>query len=101
MSGSITLAAFLAASSLVLLVSLLLGNRRSRLDARLEELEDPANPHAARDPAEIFAQTALPRMGAAMLSDKEEARQRLKTRLVQAGLYKRHAMLLFLGVKML
>jgi tight adherence protein C len=40
-------------------------------------------------------------MGAALVPSKEEERTRLQTRLVQAGLYHRQAMYVFLGVKFL
>jgi tight adherence protein C len=48
-----------------------------------------------------LARSTLPKMGAPLLPDDVEERTRLQTRLFQAGLYHRQAMVYFLGVKML
>src|SRR5262245_33017233 len=100
-TGTITLVAFLMASSLVLLISLLAGGRKSRLDSRLEGLAGKASPAPDPDPVAQFARSALPKMGTALMPSDEGERTRLQARLVQAGLYGRQAMVLFLGVKML
>jgi tight adherence protein C len=95
-----TVAYFLMASSLVLLISLLVGGSRSRLDDRLGELSGKEAPREA-DSVKQLARTALPKMGAKLVPEDEESRTRLQARLVQAGYYSRQAMVLFLGVKML
>ena len=99
--STLTVAAFVMGSSLVLLLSLLLAERKSRLDTRLDELPGPSGRPPNQDTLEKLGKTALPKMGAPLVPNNETARQRLKARLVQAGLYKRHSMVSFLGVKML
>jgi tight adherence protein C len=101
-NGMVTLAAFLMASSLVLLVSLVMGGRRTRLDSRLKELSGTGEVGLATiDPASFakLAETALPRIGAPFIPSDEEERTKLQTRLVHAGLYGRQAMVIFLGMK--
>ena len=100
------LVAFAAVSSFTVLVLMLAGDRRGRLDRRLRALSHgeslaggEASPEA--DAMTEFARTALPRMGAVLMPDKEEERTKLQARLIQAGLYSRQAMVVFLGVKML
>jgi tight adherence protein C len=48
-----------------------------------------------------FAQTALPKLAKPILPEAGDQRSRLQARLIHAGLYGRHTMGLFLGVKML
>src|SRR5438128_1297520 len=93
--------AFTAGSSFVLLVSLLLSGRRSRLDARLNDL---AGRPADAEPADVvteLALSALPKMGKPLVPSDEGDRSRLQARLIHAGLYGRQAMYVFLGVKLL
>jgi tight adherence protein C len=101
MSGEVVLpwVAFLAASSLVVLIFLLVGGRKDRLDHRLDGLSGKGG--AAAEPVAVaqFARSALPKMGAPLVPRDEEERTRLQTRLVHAGLYSRQAMVVFLGVK--
>jgi tight adherence protein C len=101
-SGMIMVAAFVMAASLVLLLSTLVGGRRSRLDARLNDLSGKGGPEEADDdPVAQFAKAALPKMGATLIPDDEEKRTKLRARLIHAGLYGRQAMPVFLGVKLL
>jgi tight adherence protein C len=101
-NGIVTLTAFLAASSLVLMVSLILGDRCGRLESRLKELsgQGEAGP-TAPDRVSItkLAETTLPRMGTPFIPSDEEERTRLQTRLIHAGLYGRQTMVVFLGLK--
>jgi tight adherence protein C len=98
--GSSTLIAFLGASSLVLLVSLLVTGRRARLQTRLGDLA--GRDFAPPEPASVarLARSALPKMGKALVPGEDEEQSRLKLRLVRAGLYGQQAMMYFLGVKM-
>lgn len=84
-----------------------LGNRnKSRVDARLKSLSgkgssssfgnEPERPKVAK-----IARSALPKVGNALVPDNEKDRTRLQSRLVNAGLYGRQSMALFLGVKMI
>jgi tight adherence protein C len=97
---TITLVAFLAASTAVLLVLTLVGGGRTRVDDRLDDLIG-VNP-AACDPSSMaqFAMTTLPRVGTALVPSDDTERTVLKTRLIHAGLYSKQAMAVFLGVKL-
>ena len=103
----ITLIAFLTASSGVLLIYTLVGAQRTRLDARLEDLEErgPTGgagvPATRPAPANPFTETTLPRLGTALMPSDEGERTQLQTRLIHAGLYGRQNLPLFLGVKLL
>jgi tight adherence protein C len=100
-NGMISLAAFLMASSLVLLLSMLVSGRRNRLDTRLSDLSGQADPALDQETITKLALTALPKMGTAFIPSDEEDRTRLQTRLIHAGLYSRQAMVVFLGAKAL
>jgi tight adherence protein C len=92
--------AFLMGSSLVLLVFMLAGGRRAHLQTRLRDL--PGRGQNEPDAVAQLARAALTKMGAALAHSKDEGeRTQLQVRLVQAGLYGRQAMVIFLGVKML
>ncbi|HBI45827.1 MAG TPA: type II secretion system F family protein [Planctomycetales bacterium] len=101
MSGTIILVASLAVGSLLLLVFLAMGERKNRLDVRLNELAGRDGADAAPDGMAELARSALPRMGLPLLPKEGAERTRLKARLVHAGLYTRQAMVVFLGVKMI
>jgi tight adherence protein C len=92
---------FLAVSSLVLLTSLLLIGRRTRLEARLEELSGEGEGPSDEESVAQVARSALPKLGAPLIPKDEDERTRLQTRLIHAGLYSRQALAVFLGVKML
>jgi tight adherence protein C len=94
-------AAFLMGSSLVLLIFLVAGGHRARLKTRLRDLPNRGQNVPEPDPVAEFARAALPKMGATLLPRDEEERTRLQARLLQAGLYGRQAMVVFLGVKLL
>lgn len=101
-NGTVTLMAFLAASSLVLMVSLVLGDRRGRLESRLKELsgQGEAGPSTLeQNSITRLAETALPKIGTPFIPSDAEERTRLQTRLVHAGLYGKQAMVVFLGLK--
>src|SRR5437764_15335396 len=98
--GTLTWISILMVSSFVLLLSLLIGSRQSRLDNRLQSLGGTGGTGPS-DPLTQLAKKALPVMGTAFLPKSEEDRTRLQTRLIHAGFYSRQAMVYFLGVKML
>jgi tight adherence protein C len=102
LDSTLSIAAFVAATSFLLLLFTLFSGRSGRLEERLDSLTD-SNGNAPKDEMTVrdFARATLPRMGTPLLPQSEEERTRLKTRLVQAGLYGRQALPLFLGVKML
>jgi tight adherence protein C len=99
-----TVAVFIGAISMVLLLFMLVTQRKSRLESRLRELanEDAGIPQVEPvDSVVQLARTALPRMGTPFLPKDEEERTRLQTRLIHAGLYSKQAPVIFLGVKVL
>src|SRR5262249_48749840 len=102
LDSTLSIAAFVAASSFLLLLFTLFSGRAGRLEERLDSLTDN-NGSTPKDRLTVkdLAKATLPRMGTPLLPQSEEERTRLKTRLVQAGLYGRQALPLFLGVKML
>jgi tight adherence protein C len=114
------LIAFLAVSSGVLLAYTMVGARRTRLDERLEGLVarrgeddipgripaglpgDPGYPVPGPRPApNTFTETTLPMLGTALMPSDEAERTRLSTRLIHAGFYKKQALAVFLGVKLI
>src|SRR5262249_32441707 len=107
--ATITIIAFLMASSGVLLLFMLVGARRTRLDTRLSDLEEQqGNPAGAAHEATQrptartqFTQETLPRLGTALMPSDEEEQGLLKTRLIHAGFYGRQALGVFLGVKLI
>jgi tight adherence protein C len=101
LSSPVAIAAFLMASSLVFLVFLLLGDRQTRLKGRLRDLSGQGGPALETLTLGKVASSALPRMGAPFVPSDEEERTKLQTRLIHAGLYRRQAMVVFLGVKTL
>lgn len=96
-----TIAIFVMGCTLVLLLALIVGGRRTRLDERLGELAEHAEFTAQVDPKVSLAKSTLPKMGAVLLPRSEEEQTKLQSRLIQAGLYNRQALALFLGVKLL
>ena len=98
-SQTLVWVAFLMVTSLVLLVALLLGGRKSRLDDRLDDLAGRGAAPAPADPLAAFARQALPKIGHALVPKSDEERTRLQTRLIHAGVYGRQGMAVFLGVK--
>ena len=96
----ITVLTFVMGTSLVLLLYLCLGGRRSRLDTRLDVLAAKDAPPAL-DPVRQMALRTLPRMGQALLPKNDKERTRLQARMVHAGYYGRQAILVFFGAKVL
>lgn len=95
----LTITVFLACSSLFLLVTLLLGERSRRLEERFEGLSE--GKQVAPGPLAQLTGTALPALAEPLLPTGEVERTLLKSRLLHAGLYQRHALSAFLGVKMI
>ena len=100
-NNPVAIAAFGMVSSLVLLVSLLVGGRRTRLNTRLRDLSGQGGPTMDTITLGKIASTTLPRMGTPFIPTDEGERTKLQTRLIHAGLYRRQAMVVFLGVKAL
>lgn len=71
-----------------------------RIDARLRNLKgETPNPVRGASVRKLAHET-LPRIATPLLPNDEQERSRLQSRLIQAGLYGRQAMSLFLGVKL-
>lgn len=96
----LTLMAFLATSSLVMLAYLVIGGRRTRLDTRLRDLSSNDDPSKLEQQTiSSIARTTLPKMGTPFIPSDDEERTKLQTRLLHAGLYSRQAMVALLGLK--
>ncbi len=92
-AGDITImiAAFAVVASLILLVSLLMGSSQ-----RTSDVSTVSAPTGRSDPR---ASRPLPQMGSLLMPKSESRMSRLKARMLQAGLYKRHSTAIYLGVK--
>jgi tight adherence protein C len=100
MNQIVTIAVFLMTSSLVALVFLVAGGRRTRLDTRLKELSDGGDtPLPEQATFTTIARSTLPKIGTPFVPSDIEERTKLQTRLIHAGLYSSQAMVVFLGVK--
>lgn len=98
----IAIVIFVMLSSLALLAGLLMGNRKQRLKTRLDELSN-GETSVDRAPAQAVSQairTTLPKMGKHLMPDDVEEQTKLKSRLVQAGLYHPQSLAILLGIKM-
>jgi tight adherence protein C len=100
-AGGLGLVAFISATSLVLLVWVLVGGRQRRVEGRIKGLMDRGRPNAPQAPVAKFTRSMLPKIGSPLLPGDEQGRNRLKSRLLAAGLYNPRALVVFLGVKML
>jgi tight adherence protein C len=118
--ATMMLVSFLIVSSGVLLAYTLVGARRTRLDDRLEGLDEqdraiavpgggprglPGDPGylapASRPAPNTFTQTTLPKLGTALMPADEGERTRLSSALIHAGFYGRKTLPIFLGVKLI
>lgn len=99
-NGITAVAVILATGSLFGMIYLMVVDRRSRLQRRMNELSGKDG-GLGNDSMRNFARSALPKMGATLLPTEEDKRTRLQSQLVQAGFYSRQAMLVFLGVKLM
>jgi tight adherence protein C len=97
----LTIMAFMATTSLVMLAYLVIGGRRTRLDTRLRDLQTNDDPSKIVEQPTFtsIARTTLPKMGTPFVPSDEEERTKLQTRLLHAGLYSRQAMVALLGLK--
>jgi tight adherence protein C len=98
---TIMLVTFLMVTSLVLLVTMLVTGRASRVESRIDDLMGKADGPAEQETMGQFARSALPKMGAPLVPENEEQRTLLKARLIHAGYYSPQAIYIFMGVKML
>jgi len=97
--GLILLIAFLGTSSFALVMFLMVGGRKTRLDERIRSLTVSEVSEGGGDAVTEVARATLPKVGAYLVPKTEEERTKLQSRLIHAGLYSREAMVFFLGVK--
>jgi tight adherence protein C len=95
------LVAFATASSLVLLVFVAFTGRNRRVEGRIQTLSEKKRPAAAAQPTVAQFAKSVSKLGTPLMPGSAEARTRLTSRLLHAGIYSRHALMVFLGVKML
>src|SRR5262249_11706360 len=98
---TLSLVSFVAASSLLTLIALLFSGRNRRLDGRLQDLVGQAPAPTPPLAVAQITRNVLPKIGVPLIPTTEKENSRLATRLIHAGFYSRHAMVVFLGVKML
>ena len=92
---------FLAITSMVLLIYMLLPKAQDRLDSRLQKLQGKEDTAPAAKSITQVAKTLLPTLGNPFIPKDDEERTKLQTRLIHAGLYGRQALVIYLGAKML
>ena len=99
---ALMLVAFAAVSSLLLLLVALFGGRNRRVEGRLSALSEKSRPASSimRPKSPQFTKS-ISKIGKPLMPGSEEARTRLTSRLLVAGIYARHALVIFLGVKMI
>lgn len=83
---------FVVVASLVLMVAVLVGGRGAAVAPVLDEHLELAHPSQRR--------AALPRLGSVIMPSDVDRRSQLRSRMVQAGLYRRHAMAVYLAFKL-
>ncbi len=94
-------AAFAVVTSLFLFVALLYGNRGAEMESRLADLPGPGPRKTNASNSSSSSRSPLPRMGEVLMPEDESKISKLTTRMKQAGLYRRHAKAVYLGVKFL
>jgi tight adherence protein C len=101
-NGTLMLAAFAAASSLLVLLVVLFSGRNRRVEGRLSTLSEKTRlPSSPAQPTVAQFTKSISKIGKPLMPGGEAARTRLTSRLLHAGIYARHALVIFLGVKML
>ncbi len=91
---------FAAAGMLIMVLAILLGGRKGKLDARIDALSGRGRAEDKPETMASIARTALPKMGRVIVPEDEAERTKLRARLIHAGMYHRQAMHVFLGVKL-
>jgi tight adherence protein C len=91
------IAAFGVASSVVFLLAALVGRRRGNVETRLAELSRADE----RGESGRLVLSWLHRLGQVLMPDNDANRDRVQTRLMQAGFYRGHSFGVFLGMKFL
>ena len=99
--GWISMLVFLATSALVLGFFVWRNRDIWQTKARMRGLGTPPRERTAGSGLGKVLLARLPDMGTPLLPTNEEQRGRLRQRLIEAGIYDRHALALLLGVKML
>jgi tight adherence protein C len=87
--------------SVILFALLWQSGRSTRLDARVASLCGKPAASMEKESVAQIARATLPKLGSSIAPTNEAERTLLQLRLVQAGLYQKQAMPLFLGVKLL
>src|SRR5262249_23879880 len=93
---TLSLVSFVAASSLSTLIALLFIGRNRRLDGRLQDLVGQAPAPTPPLAVAQITRKVLPKIGVPLIPTTEKENSRLRTRLIHAGFYSRHAMVVFL-----
>ena len=86
--------------SAVWLIVLMVSGREDSVDERMDRVSEQKPRKDASFTSADFASARLPKMGAMLMPADESKASKLKARLRQAGLYRRHSSALYLGVKL-
>jgi tight adherence protein C len=99
--GWISMLVFLSTSALILGFFIWRNRDIWQTEARMRGLGKPPRDRLPGNGLAKLLLARLPNMGTPLLPTTEEQRSRLRQRLIEAGIYERHALALLLGVKML
>ncbi len=101
MDPTLMVAAFVMASSLVMLIALLMSGHHGRVAERLQGLSVPVGGEPIPDDMMARLTTkVIPRIAIPLVPQDQEEQGRLRVRLIQAGYYGEQAIPIFLGMKM-
>jgi tight adherence protein C len=96
----LTLAAFGVASSAILILCVVIGISRDRVETRMGDIARRASRRSSSSNTSTTVGSAIPRMGEMLIPEDASKLQRLRARLHQAGMYQRHATTMYLGTKL-
>lgn len=95
------LGTFGAVASVVLLVGVALSGRKSSVESRLSDMGVTSRRALRTSDFDADGGSTLMRIGKVISPENETRRTALESRMRQAGLYRRHSSLLFMGVRLL
>lgn len=96
----IAIAIFGVVTCIVLLIGMFVTSPGRRVSTRMADVANSGG-RGRRQASESTSSSALPRMGEMLMPQDESRLQRLKQKMLQAGLYRKHSTALYLGVKFL
>ncbi len=89
----------LAGSAIALILTMIF-TRDYNVNSRMGAVADVSGTNSAYSSTQSASGKRLPKLGAVLMPDDETKVNRLRSKLTQAGLYRRHSSAFYLGVKM-